>query len=474
QESVTSPPSEVRSLASTMSHFSTEVQSVRRPVFSPPGTEVILPISVPASRASALVSSRAGATVREQIRNMQPGSGAYSAAALRQMVIIGLTAGPFLGAGVGLTVAFLKTSIALAVGVSSLLFLIGGILVYQGLRRGLENLRALSPLARPIELEPLRLEREIAFWQRAAGQTARPRSWHRDRSEEAKHFAAFLGKLEYSRDFSQETSRALVVARVNALLEDMGKSRTLRRRVFQIAIEYAESCTDRVALGLNFMEIAVSARKAEKGLLPERALLEKMRGYFRLEQLEKFARDEGIVGQVRQRGGVPDDVETMVNLQMRLRESLDLPLPRFTTARASSELTLARLMKAGEFVQESERANYEASRDIFHSKYRAIFNECKPLSMRDPGQWPKLAVFIAQNAAWGAHVVRTYPQAWRDHQVAAHRYQAALDDYFAKHPPSPVMFDGLDYAELSKRSGFYANYGLALEKALDALSEPPV
>lgn len=165
--------------------------------------------------------------------------------------------------------------------------------------------------------------RGIAGWTSAAtGQAT-------GKAADAKAFRTFLGRLQGNDDtmapaeFTNWTSRPAFVSRVDALLDAMETSPTLRATCLMIAADATDSCGDRIGLALNDMEVARINDDAIQGRYSDAALFTLGRGLYRLDLLEAVITDS--LAHQTARGSKIDPVEIRLAYQTQLASRLDLP-----------------------------------------------------------------------------------------------------------------------------------------------------
>lgn len=443
-------------------------------------------IASPASRPSSATGSvrvrlnpsqrasrNAGATVRDQMVVRPITSAELSREVLRNIGRASLWILPSVGISVGLIIGFLPISLVAAIANGVVCGLVSVAVSASAIARAIDNVARFSAERRRvperINLDTLRLEKEIEFWFQTLGRPLVLEPWHVDRSPAARRFAVFLGKIEVSRDYRDPRTRPAMQARVYTLLDSMSSSRSLRQAIFELADEACTSCGDRVVLGLNNMELAIQNHRAESGRLSETDLLDLGRGLFRLDNLEKFAFKAGMLGCLpSQDDPTPDDVETILNLQERLRESLQLPIPSFSLASGSSAVTFLRVRQARRAVQAHDYADFHGALEEFRRGIDIL--RSGRLEALPAPQWPELALFLAtQYHPWGKHVARKYPVEFYVMRERVRSYQAFLEENFWSDGLRLDRYGGVGYDELSRRAMFYFNYGLAFERALTAL-----
>lgn len=434
---------------------------------------------VPARPTSSRART-AGATVREQRAMPGPSAGAIAAVALRAGVELVLWSGLAVGACVATIYACLRNnqrSAAIVNGVISGL-IAAGVTIYSLARwvvKVADFALGENDGARYLNLDALRLEKEIEFWQEKLGRPKTHPAWHLDRSNDAKLFACFLGKIEQSLDYLNPRTRPMMTNRVGGLLDEMDRSRALRSEIYRITQDAFATCGDRVVLGLNNMELAIQNRKAEDGVLAEKDLLELGRGMFRLDMIEKFAWEKGMIGGLPGDDGVePDDVEALLNLQSTLREPLNLPIPVFAPGAGSHEVTEARVNEAHELLRSHDAADFEGALKAFRRARRDLAaHPERPLAVL---HMPAIAEFLAINyTPWERHVARNYKTEQARLRDLIGEHQSRLDEHFEcgarDSRRARAAFGGHGYNELSRRAMFFYNHGTAYERALISLIE---
>ncbi|MCW2255363.1 hypothetical protein M2263_001454 [Providencia alcalifaciens] len=138
------------------------------------------------------------------------------------------------------------------------------------------------------------------------------------REENAEAFSAFLDRL---RDTSSAKKDPMFRQHIVQWLTRLSTSPDLRKATFAVAIGATEICEDRVALTWNDMQKVELVHNIENGQydngLPE--LITTGREMFRLEQLEKIAREKAATVDTL------DEIEVYLGFQTQLRTPLELP-----------------------------------------------------------------------------------------------------------------------------------------------------
>ena len=304
----------------------------------------------------------------------------------------------------------------------------------------------------------------LATWQGdvAAG-TLASREWHGTDHQHAGAFAGWLSRIRNTPDFENAASRSRICERVGALLSAMNDDEMLRETCFHIAHEATATCDDTVALGLNLFDMAVQDRRAERGELDERALLDLGRGLFRMAQLEKIAEEK--VQALAGGQHAPDPVEVHLAFQAGLRDRLQLPVsvatmrfPRLTPVSARElELAAAQVQMAeGGGMRVFLRQHQSAMTQIAQPEASVL---ARPHTHR-------LAAYLAEHyRPWQQHVARAYPA-----ESAAHseRMFAYLERIEARKDAGAIQ-EG-EYVATLDAAKWYANCGLAYGMALARLS----
>lgn len=279
--------------------------------------------------------------------------------------------------------------------------------------------------------------------------------WHEDRSASAQNFVTFLDRLSSTADYARAPTRVAFRERVSALLDAMDTDRILRQRVYRIAREATESCSDRISLGLNDMLIEVENRRAERGLLSLDELLALGRGRFRLAQLRQAA--SLLIEHA------PDPLETWLKIQLALRERLALPVTTEHMAYGASvsPTNLDRLTQrvlAAETRPSALRTLLQLS-GVIDTMTEPDFIAIAAIE-KNP-----LAEFLAREySPWATAIARQDPQAHRAMQDLAQQYLSKADD-----AAQAGTLSSAAYQTLAREAQFIHNHGRAYHMALEML-----
>jgi hypothetical protein len=228
----------------------------------------------------------------------------------------------------------------------------------------------------------LRLRKAVAVWLSPPGDGAKrgTRQWLGFASEPgAAAFSRFLERLARTGsatnpEFRQSTGE---------WLDQLENRAALRQTTFGFSHDASASCDDRVCKALNEMRQLRLADDVEQGHYDQRLpdLLDLGRGMFRLRELERIAHEkaESLAPAALLRGEEVDEIEVYLAYQVRLRETLALPLDvaemRFFNA---SHVTQADLDAAEVSVRQAEQqgfADYLATR---WQPWQSVLNRLEP------------------------------------------------------------------------------------------------
>ena len=158
----------------------------------------------------------------------------------------------------------------------------------------------------------------------AAAGTTPSRHWRfLETGPGATAFNTFQARLAGTAEYNNVASRRSLVRRVDHLVETMHRSPSLRNLCFGIAISGTESCTDRIALALNDMEVALVNEKAATGLYSTNELFAAGLGQFKLKLLDDIAMAK--IASLRAQNISPDEVEIRLAYPTELGSRLRLP-----------------------------------------------------------------------------------------------------------------------------------------------------
>ncbi|MCP3475572.1 E3 ubiquitin--protein ligase [Bradyrhizobium sp. CCGUVB1N3] len=171
------------------------------------------------------------------------------------------------------------------------------------------------------EVEPRPLHEVVADW--LEGEPAAVAAWQRFALEPgAQDYARFLDRLRGTVNYSNDAFR-------QAVIEDLrqGMARPpLREQLFELASEASMSCEDRITLTWNRMQTARVNADVEEGAYDGRLdeLLQHGRVMFRLEALDRIARQRVDSLRLADPDAEVDEIEVYLAYQTQLREPLEL------------------------------------------------------------------------------------------------------------------------------------------------------
>ena len=144
-------------------------------------------------------------------------------------------------------------------------------------------------------------------------------------------------------------------------LKQLENNPTLRANTFAVGIDATASCRDRISLTYNMMRKLSMATSVSNGQYDKRLpeLIRLARGMFRLEELEKIARETTAILERQYGKGKIDEIEIYLGYQVKLRDRLALPVE--TTDMLyfrSSDMTEEHLDKAEEKVEVAEKREF--------------------------------------------------------------------------------------------------------------------
>ncbi len=132
-------------------------------------------------------------------------------------------------------------------------------------------------------------------------------------------FSTFLDRLNETADAQNLNTWQFFCLRVNTVLSAIRDNSTLRNVCFHIANESMETCGDRIALGLQNMELMIASNQARSLGISD--LIRVGKQFFRLSALQNI-----VNSRVRSVESRDEEIETHLVYQLDLKESLDLPL----------------------------------------------------------------------------------------------------------------------------------------------------
>jgi hypothetical protein len=233
--------------------------------------------------------------------------------------------------------------------------------------------RELHTRARPIE-EAVRAWLSHALSTSVASMAE---SWAPFESEtNAAAFSMFLDRLRETADAQNTNTQPFFHQRVNKILETIHNDNDLRGVCFHIAEEAMQHCGDRIALGLQNMELTIASHRAR--LLGISDLVHVGKQFFRLNALHDIVTDR--IASLNSREASEEELETYLLYQIELKKDLDLPC-----------LTENMLFRNQARV---------AKKDIQSAREAILKQENGP---------EMLSFFVEQFPAWSEHLSRAYP-----------------------------------------------------------------
>lgn len=153
---------------------------------------------------------------------------------------------------------------------------------------------------------------------------AREGSWtFAETDKNAAAFNIFQARLIQTAEYKNATTRPALATRMDRLVASMRASPLLRSTCFNIADAAITTCGDRVALGLNDMEVAEINHNAETGKYDNHALHAMGTNLYKLHLINQIA--VARIADLRSAGIRVDEIEIRLAYQTALKKSLDLP-----------------------------------------------------------------------------------------------------------------------------------------------------
>lgn len=197
-------------------------------------------------------------------------------------------------------------------------------------------------------------------------------------------FNAFQAQVTETAEYRNPHSKPGVVRRIDLLVEAMRASPSLRATCFAIASDAAQTCGDRVALGLNDMEQALLIENAESGKLSPEDLFSKGIGSFKKQVLDEIALAK--INDLKRLGIPADEIEIRLAFQTELFERLDLPgVTNEMRYRASAKVSKGEIASAERAVRQKIAQGDAIS---FLTQWRPW---CKAMEKTDPEAFRALA-----------------------------------------------------------------------------------
>jgi len=136
---------------------------------------------------------------------------------------------------------------------------------------------------------------------------------------EQKLFESFFKKLRYTADYQSISNRAGLVARLNKMFQNGLTNETFRNNLFPILEAATATCSDRVAIYNNLIEVQWHLYCSGKSY-NDRELADLLVGLHRMDMLDKIAEV------TRVKLGLADPIEAYLYYQLHLKGSLKLPI----------------------------------------------------------------------------------------------------------------------------------------------------
>lgn len=163
--------------------------------------------------------------------------------------------------------------------------------------------------------EPTYLAERAIRWASIEASVATPAT-----RQAAAAFPLFLTRMSETEEYRASEGRELLVMRITSLLDQIAADPQLRVQVYAIAADALRSCADRIALGLDEMELCALSAAARVGNWTPGRLAATGIGFFKLATLTQICRDK-----VTARPKL-DDVELILAYRTTLAERLNLPV----------------------------------------------------------------------------------------------------------------------------------------------------
>ncbi|MGG5291117.1 NEL-type E3 ubiquitin ligase domain-containing protein [Pseudomonas shirazensis] len=180
-----------------------------------------------------------------------------------------------------------------------------------------------------------------------------------------------LGQLQATSDFASH--REYLTGQVWALLEALNDDSELREQIFTHT-QNSQTCADGIAERFSELQLQLRVALANRdGALHERGsrLIQLNRQLFRLEQLDRFARED-IAGRVRAQRGV-DEIEVLLYYRIELATALDLPAQprtmRYSLAAAVSAQQIADALRVVRAAETDEALAHSLNQREFWQAY---------------------------------------------------------------------------------------------------------
>ena len=274
------------------------------------------------------------------------------------------------------------------------------------------------------------------------------------RIEHAGSFAFWLQRLTETADYATPSARSRTHSRVLRLFDALVADGDFAAICFAIADESIATCGDRVAIGLNQMEMAAINREVDRGTLDTDALFKMGAAQFRLTELQTIASEHA--RRVRREH---EQVEVELAYQVGLRSRLDLPLGnRHMLYRACAHVHDKDLEAAAEKI--------EAAQDQPAAPALALLADLADAErgtealLRADAPHPMAQFLAADYSPWASHTATSSPV----EQALTEQMHACLESLTDR--VGQGLINEADYFAAANRAMFYTNHGHAYRAAL--------
>ncbi|MBC7414401.1 MAG: hypothetical protein H7327_05655 [Herminiimonas sp.] len=149
-------------------------------------------------------------------------------------------------------------------------------------------------------------------------------NWRFPETEQnAAAFNIFKERVAGTKEYASLLARPALLQRIDALVNAMRCSPSLRGTCFTIAADAINSCSDRISLALNDMDAALISEKAETGQLSMQELRLAGIAKFEMKTLDDIAMAK--IAALRRQNLTVDEVEMRLVYPTELADRLDLP-----------------------------------------------------------------------------------------------------------------------------------------------------
>ena len=184
-------------------------------------------------------------------------------------------------------------------------------------------------------------------------------------------FAGFLNRLCETAEFREPRLQPEFTARVCRLLDRLSNNTTLRTQCYALATDAMGECQDRIAVGLDHMEVSALSADATDGTLDATQIRALGMGMLKLSELQT------ICAEFIKRYPYIDAIELHLALRIRFAAALDLPVA-------------------------TQRMHYEPPSEVTEPDWTAAYKRVSATAS-DP---EREIAFLAQWKPWQAHLDR--------------------------------------------------------------------